>query len=273
MYEPMVLNLKCSSWVSYVCFLDERSSRGQWMRNLETFAWVRPDPYMIFITQYPLFFLNFYCRLCDLKSAFVWFLPLHFVVFASYSPSLWPLQQLLLNLTHCFRQHWQYMAQSQLSLKSYDVSSVKKQFSLIQCLYMTMRESQCDDGSLPILQGPPSFLQMQSIEEVTRGRTLLRGSYYFSITIETNTLAFSWIRPGVHWHRLSHYSTSWQNPKWISTLWIIPICTQFTYKMSCQPKPMTACLHAWHQKNVGLLFATLFIMMMKTRWHSSEVKQ
>lgn len=119
------------------------------------------------------------------------------------------------------------------------------------------------------LTGSPSFLQMRSIEEVTRGRTLLGGSYYFSITIETNTLAFSWSRPGVHWHQLSHYSQSWQNPKWISALWIIPICTQFTYKMSCQPKAMTACLHTWHKqkkkKHQGLLFGTLFIMDIRQR--------
>lgn len=65
----------------------------------------------------------------------------------------------LLHLTLCFWQNREYMAQSQLSLKSYDVSSVKKQFRLIQCLYMTMCESWCDDGSLPISRGPPVFFR------------------------------------------------------------------------------------------------------------------
>lgn len=89
------------------------------------------------------------------------------------------------------------------------------------------------------LMGSPSFLQMRSIEEATRGGMLLGVSYYFSITIETNTLAFSWSRPGVHWHQLSHHSKSWQNPKWISSHRIIPICTQFTHKMRCQQNAIT----------------------------------
>lgn len=97
------------------------------------------------------------------------------------------------------------------------------------------------------LTGSLSFLQMRSIQEATRGGTLLGGSYYFSITIETNTLAFSWSGPGVHWHQLSHYSKSWQNPKWISALWIMPICM------------------LWHRKNKeASFFGTLFIM--NTRW-------
>ena len=43
----------------------------------------------------------------------------------------------------------------------------------------------------------PHFLQMRSIEEATRGGTLLGGCYYFSITIETNTLALNQSGPGV----------------------------------------------------------------------------
>lgn len=85
------------------------------------------------------------------------------------------------------------------------------------------------------LTGSLSFLQMRSIQEATRGGTLLGGSYYFFITIETNTLAFSWSRPGVHWHQLSHYSKSWQNPKWILALWIMPICVLWHQKIKRPP--------------------------------------
>lgn len=212
----------------------------QWMRNLGTFAWVRPDPLYDFHNPISPFLLKFLLQA-------LWFGVSFCLIF--FAPTLWLLHftslppphpndlcdGYLRRLTLCFWQNWEYMAQSQLSLKSYDVSSVKKRFRLIQCLYMTVYvRVDVMTGHCPS-HGSLSFLQMRSIEEVTRGGTLLGGSYYFSITIETNTLAFSWSRPGVHWHKLSH-STSWQNPKWISALWIIPICTQFTDKMSCQQK-------------------------------------
>lgn len=122
------------------------------------------------------------------------------------------------------------MAQSQLSLKSYDVSSVKGRFRLIQRLHAAIYvRAAAMTGHCPS-QGVPHILQMRSIEEATRGGTLLGVTYFFSITIGTNTLALSQLRPGVHWHQLSHYSGSWQNPKWLSSNWIITICTQVTDK-------------------------------------------
>lgn len=122
------------------------------------------------------------------------------------------------------------MAQSQLCLKSYDVSSVKGRFRLIQRLHTAIYvRAVVMTGHCPS-QRVPHFLQMRSIEEATRGGMLLGVAYFFSITIGTNTLALSQSRPGVHWHQLSHYSGSWQNPKWLSSHWIITICTQFTDK-------------------------------------------
>lgn len=89
------------------------------------------------------------------------------------------------------------MGQSRLSLKSYDVSSVTGRFRLIQRLYTTMHvRVGVMTGHCPSNQ-VPHFLQMRSIEEATRGGTLLGGSYYFSITIETNTVALSRSGPGV----------------------------------------------------------------------------
>lgn len=85
------------------------------------------------------------------------------------------------------------------------------------------------------LTGSLSFLQMRSIQEATRGGTLLGGSYYFAITIETNTLAFRRSRPGVQWHQLSHYSKSWQNPNWTLALWIMPICMSWQKKIRRPP--------------------------------------
>lgn len=157
----------------------------------------------------------------------------------------------LLHLTLCFWEIRVYMARPQLfSLELWRKRCEKK---LIQCLRMTIYVRVAWWRVTAHLTGFPSLLQMHSIEEATRGGTLLGGSHYFSITIETNTLAFSWPRPGLHWHQLSHHSQSWQTPKWTSALWIIPICTQFTHKMSRQQHAMTVGLHAWHRKVRGLL--------------------
>lgn len=91
------------------------------------------------------------------------------------------------------------MAQSRLSPKSYDVSSVTGRFRLIHRLYTTMHvKVGVMTGHCPSNQ-VPHFLQMRSIEEATRGGMLLGGSsYYFPITIETNRVALSRSGPGVH---------------------------------------------------------------------------
>lgn len=144
---------------------------------------------------------------CDLRSAFVCCFPPLWCCCIFFLPSLIPMTlagAFLLLLTHCFWLNREYMAQPQLSFKRYDVSSVKKRFGLIRCLYMNMRESVWWRVTAH-LTGSLGFLQMRSIQEATRGRTLLGGSYYFSITIETKTLAFSWSRLGVRWHQLSFW--------------------------------------------------------------------
>lgn len=147
-------------------YLEEWSRFPRW--HEWTFAHVKAEPLYHFHELIPPFFLNFHWRLCDLGSASVWsFFFLHY--FSVVVPPLPPANDLcddfLLCPTLCFYQNREYMAQSQLSLKSYDVSSVKEGFRLIQSLYMTvyvrvgLMTGHCTSHKVP------HFLQMLSIEE------------------------------------------------------------------------------------------------------------
>lgn len=192
---------------------------------------------MIFITQYPPYF---YCSLCDLL-AFVWCPPpprLHFT-----PPPCDLCSSFLLHLTPWVDKHGIYGSVSTFYKELWRKQCEKALQANTMSIYDRVWELAWWRVTAH-LTGSPTFLQMGSIEKVTRGRMLLRGSYYFSITIETQRQAFSWSRPGVHWHQLLQVLTK------PSALWIIPICTQFTYEMSCQQNAMTACLHTWQNRGV-----------------------
>lgn len=74
------------------CFLGESSTLRAMNEKLRNICISKSSPpCMIFITQYPLFFSNFYCGHCDLESAFVWFF---------FSPPLCDCRILLLNPLH-----------------------------------------------------------------------------------------------------------------------------------------------------------------------------
>lgn len=141
--------------------------------------------------------------------------PPHFAPVALYfsPPSFrWPLPGLF---TQSHTPPWlngQYMAQPQLSsFFSCDVSSVEEKKRGLSKLGVWMQPYMWASVWWRVT-AHLSFPQMRSIQEATRGGTLLGGSYFFSITIETNTVAFSWSRPGVWWHQRSHCSKSWQTP-------------------------------------------------------------
>lgn len=124
--------LGCVSWV-------RATLSEQWMRNLGTFAWVRPDPLYDFHNPISPFLLKFLLQALWFRVSFclIFFPPLcGCCILPPHRNDL--CDGFLLHLTRCFWQNREYMAQSQLSLKSYDVSSVKKRFRLIQCLYMTI---------------------------------------------------------------------------------------------------------------------------------------
>lgn len=191
---------------------------------------------MIFITQYPLFFSNFYCRHCDLESAFVWFPP-PLCACCNLAPLTHP--PILMTSGHLLLFFKLYLTLWNIWLGLNFLSGVMTwalwalgKYIVYIWPYMWAsvwwRVTAHFTGSL-------SFLQMRSIEEATRGGTLLRSGNYFSITIETSTQAFSWSRPGVHWHQLSQVLTKTQMD--LSTL-------NNTHLYSAS-KAMTACLHTW----------------------------